>query len=167
MERFSQLLLKDSKQCISNCRTDFFQNSVVGHEIWGSKQNSNCTVDMETDGLSASAASACSKDNSFVSGGTLGHQQRNPDFPENTFQQQAELWLPNNNKKPACEKHSGCCSSPQCKPNYPHFLLHHCCCSCYLQLLRLDWEDPLIILIPQLQGFKDFKIPEKYHISQN
>lgn len=97
----------------------FFQNSVIGHEIWGSKQNSNCTVDMETDGLSTSAASACSKDNSFVSRGTLGHQQRNPDFPENTFQQQAELWLPNNNKKPACEKHSGCCSSPQCKANYP------------------------------------------------
>lgn len=40
-----------------------------------------------------------------------------PRFSWKYFSTAAELWLPNN-KKPACEKHSGCCSSPQCKANY-------------------------------------------------
>lgn len=117
VERFSQLPFKDSKQCTSNCRINSFKTVPGGqkHEIWASKQNSNCTVDLETDGVSA--ASASPKDVSFVSRGALGHQQRNSAFLENGFQQQAEPLLPNN-VKPACEKRSGGCGSPQPKPNY-------------------------------------------------
>ncbi|XP_006531579.1 NEDD4-binding protein 1 isoform X1 [Mus musculus] len=120
VERFSQLPFKDSKHCTSNCKVNSFRTVPVGQkqEIWGSKQNSSCTVDLETDGHSASAASASPKDISFVSRGASGHQQRNPAFPENGFQQQTEPLLPNNTK-PACEKRSGSCSSPQPKPNYP------------------------------------------------
>lgn len=117
VERFSQLPFKDSKQCTSNCRINSFKTVPVGqkHEIWASKQNSNCTMDLETDGVLA--ASASPKDVSFVSRGALGHQQRNSAFLENGFQQQAEPLLPNN-VKPACEKRSGGCGSPQPKPNY-------------------------------------------------
>lgn len=120
VERFSQLPFKDPKPCTSNCRINSFRTVPVGqkHEMWGSNQNFTCNVDLETDGLSPSAASSSPKEVSFISRGAAGHQQRSPAFPENGLQQQAEPLLPNNMKS-ACEKRSGCCSSPQPKPNYP------------------------------------------------
>ncbi|XP_035315644.1 NEDD4-binding protein 1 isoform X1 [Cricetulus griseus] len=120
VEKFSQLPFKDSKPCTSNCRINSFRTVPVGqkHEMWGSPQNYSCNVDLETDGLSPSVASSSPKEVSFISRGPAGHQQRSPAFPENGFQQQAEPPLPNNTK-PACEKRSGCCNSPQPKPNYP------------------------------------------------
>ncbi|XP_021512342.1 NEDD4-binding protein 1 [Meriones unguiculatus] len=120
VEKFSQLPFKDSKQCTSNCRINSFRTVPAGqkHEIWGSNQNYSGNVDLDTDGLSPSIASSSPKEVSFVSRGAAGHQQRSPAFPENGFQQQAEPLLPNNTK-PAGEKRSGCCGSPQPKPNYP------------------------------------------------
>lgn len=119
VEKFSQLLFKDSKPCTSNCRVNSFRTGPVGqkHEMWGSNQNYSCNVDLETDGLSPSVASSSPKEVSFISRGAAGHPQRSPAVPENGFQQQAEPLLPNN-AKAACEKRSGCCNSPQPKPHY-------------------------------------------------
>ncbi|XP_051051023.1 NEDD4-binding protein 1 [Phodopus roborovskii] len=120
VEKFSQLPFKDSKPCTSNCRINSFRTVPVGqkHEMWGSPQNYGCNVGLETDSLSPSVAPSSPKEVSFISRGPAGHQQRSPAFPENGFQQQAEPSLPNN-MKPACEKRSACCNSPQPKPNYP------------------------------------------------
>ncbi|KAK7801443.1 hypothetical protein U0070_011811 [Myodes glareolus] len=119
VEKFSQLPFKDSKPCTSNCRVNSFRTGPVGqkHEMWGSNQNYSCNVDLETDGLSPSVASSSPKEVSFISRGATGHHQRSPAVPENGFQQQAESLAPSN-AKAACEKRSGCCSSPQPKPHY-------------------------------------------------
>ncbi|KAH0507650.1 NEDD4-binding protein 1 [Microtus ochrogaster] len=119
VEKFSQLPFKDSKPCTSNCRVNSFRTGPVGqkHEMWASNQNYSCNVDLETDGLPPSVASSSPKEVSFISRGATGHPQRSPAVPENGFQQQAEPLLPNN-AKAACEKRSGCCSSPQPKPHY-------------------------------------------------
>lgn len=119
VEKFSQLPFKDSKPCTSNCRVNSFRTGPVGqkYEMWGSNQNYSCNVDLETDGLSPSVASSSPKEVSFISRGATGHPHRSPAVPENGFQQQAEPLLPNN-AKAACEKRSGCCSSPQPKPHY-------------------------------------------------
>lgn len=119
VEKFSQLPFKDSKPCTSNCRVNSFRTGPVGqkHELWGSNQNYSCNVDLESDGLSPSVASASPKEVSFISRGAPGHHQRSPAVPENGFQQQAEPSAPKNAKS-ACEKRSGCCSSPQPKPLY-------------------------------------------------
>ncbi|KAM4833454.1 NEDD4-binding protein 1 [Thomomys bottae] len=115
VEKFSQL---PSKPCTSNCKINTFRTAPVEqkHEIWGSNQNYSCNIDLETDGLSASVAPSSPKEINLVSRGVSSHQQRSPVFPENGLQQQPEPLLPNNMKS-TCEKRSGCCTSPQSKPN--------------------------------------------------
>ena len=85
--------------------------------MWGSILNYSCNVDLETHGLSLSVASSSPKEVSFISRGDTDHHQRSPAVPENGFQQHAES-LALKNAKAACEKRSGCCSSPQPKPHY-------------------------------------------------
>ncbi|XP_029414254.1 NEDD4-binding protein 1 isoform X2 [Nannospalax galili] len=119
VETFSQLPIKDSKPCTSNCKISTFRTGPVEqkHETWGTNQSYSSPRDLETDGLSPSVASSSPKEVSFVSRGALSHQQKIPVFPENGYQHQAEPLLPN--MKPACENRSGCCSSPQAKPSHP------------------------------------------------
>lgn len=122
VEKFSQLPLKESKPCTSNCKISTFRTVPIEQkqEIWSSNQNYVCNMDLETDGLSPSVVPSSPKEVvSFVSRGTSSHQPRIPVFPENGLQQQqAEPLLPSNMKSP-CENRSGCCSSPQSKPNCP------------------------------------------------
>ncbi|XP_048211617.1 NEDD4-binding protein 1 [Perognathus longimembris pacificus] len=115
VEKFSQLL---SKPCTSNCKISTFRTVPIEqkHEIWGSDQNYHCNVDLETDGLSPSVAPSSPKEINLVSRGALSHQQKSPVFPENGLQQQPEPLLPNNMKS-TYEKRSGCCTSPQSKPD--------------------------------------------------
>ncbi|XP_040838676.1 NEDD4-binding protein 1 isoform X1 [Ochotona curzoniae] len=120
-EKFSQFPFKaEPKPCTSNCRLNAFGTVPVEqkHELWGSNQNYTCHLDLETDGLSPSAAPSSPKEVSFVSRGTSTHQPRVSVYPENGLQQQTESLLPNN-MKAACEKHLGCCSSPQSNPPPP------------------------------------------------
>ncbi|XP_012662327.1 NEDD4-binding protein 1 [Otolemur garnettii] len=87
-------------------------------DMWAPNRSYVCNVDLEADGLLPSVAPSSPKEVSFVSRGALSHQPRSPAFPENGLQHQTEPLRPNT-MKPPCEKHSGCCSSPQSKPNCP------------------------------------------------
>uniref|UniRef100_A0A673VG87 NEDD4-binding protein 1 n=1 Tax=Suricata suricatta TaxID=37032 RepID=A0A673VG87_SURSU len=120
VEKFSQLPFKESKPCTSNCKINTFRTVPIEQkQIWSSSQNYICNMDLETDGLLPSVVSSSPKEVvSFVSRGASSHQPRIPVFPENGLQQQAEPLLPSNVKS-ACENRSGCCSSPQPKPNCP------------------------------------------------
>ncbi|XP_027947038.1 NEDD4-binding protein 1 isoform X2 [Eumetopias jubatus] len=121
VEKFSQLPFKESKPCTSNCKINTFRTVPIEQkqEIWSSNQNYVSNMDLETDGLSPSVVPSSPKEVvSFVSRGASNHQPRIPVFPENGLQQQAEPLHPSNMKS-ACENRSGCCSSPQSKPNCP------------------------------------------------
>ncbi|XP_053438081.1 NEDD4-binding protein 1 isoform X2 [Nycticebus coucang] len=118
-EKCSQLPFKvEVKPCTSNCKINTVRTVPIEQkrEIWASNRNYVCNVDLETDGLPPSVAPSSPKEVNFVSRGASNHQPRSPAFPENGLQHQAEPLLPNTMKSP-CEKHSGCCSSPQAKPN--------------------------------------------------
>ncbi|XP_045389058.1 NEDD4-binding protein 1 isoform X2 [Lemur catta] len=121
IEKFSQLPFKvEAKPCTSNCKINTFRTvpTEQKHEIWVSNQNYVLNVDLETDGLSPSVASSSPKEVHFVSRGASSHQPRSPAFPENGLPHQVEPLFPNNMKS-TCEKRSGCCNSPQSKPNCP------------------------------------------------
>ncbi|XP_069312849.1 NEDD4-binding protein 1 [Eulemur rufifrons] len=121
VEKFAQLPFKvEAKPCTSNCKINTFRTvpTEQKHEIWVSNQDYVLNVDLETDGLSPSVASSSPKEVHFVSRGASSHQPRSPAFPENGLPHQVEPLFPNNMKS-TCEKHSGCCNSPQSKPNCP------------------------------------------------
>ncbi|XP_054426288.1 NEDD4-binding protein 1 [Pteronotus mesoamericanus] len=108
----------ESKPCTSNCKISAFRAAPVElkQDPWGPHQSYLGNVDLETDGLAPSVSSSSPKEVSFVSRGAAGHQPRIPIFPENGVQQQGEPLLPNA-LRAACENRSGCCGSPQSKPN--------------------------------------------------
>lgn len=119
VKKFSQLPFKvESKPCTSNCKINAFKTVPIEQkqEPWSSHQNYTGNMDLETDGLAPSVAPSNPKEVSFVSRGASSHQPRIPSFPENGLQQQGEPLLPNHLKS-ACDNRSGCCSSPQSKPN--------------------------------------------------
>lgn len=119
VKKFSQLPFKvESKPCTSNCKVNAFKTVPIEQkqEPWSSHQNYTGNMDLETDGLAPSVAPSNPKEVSFVSRGASSHQPRIPSFPENGLQQQGEPLLPNHLKS-ACDNRSGCCSSPQSKPN--------------------------------------------------
>ncbi|CAO2594368.1 NEDD4-binding protein 1 [Lemmus lemmus] len=117
-ETISRSSFTDSQPYTSNGRVNSSRTGPAGqeHEIWGSNQEDTGNVDLKSEGLSPSLASSSHEVVSFIWRGATG-QQSSPAFPQNGFQLQAEPSLPKN-AKAACEKPSGCCSSPHSKPHY-------------------------------------------------
>lgn len=154
MERFSQLLLKDSKQCISNCRTDFFKT--VQQDMKSGVQ-SRTQIVLQIWKLMASRPLLplpALKITVLFQGELQGTNRETQIFLKILFNSKQNFGFQIIIRSLPVKSILAAVALLSARQIIPHFLLHRCCCSCYLQLLRLDWEDPLIILIPQLQGSK-------------